>query len=363
MNKLCMLLTFCLWCAMSYAGQADPQVKGRLIDAESGAAIDFADVFLFRTGETQPVKQTFPDKSGIFGFTDVSNGNYTLMVRLVGYDIYASQPLQITAQARINLGEVRLKPLETGLAEVEVVAEKRQLVYKLDKKVVEASSNMMGSGGSAVDILENTPSIRVDAEGEVTFRGSSGFLVYIDGKPSIFTGTQALEQVPAGQIENIEIITTPSAKHDTEGDVGIINIITKKHFLKGLSGMVNLSGSTWLTRRGDFLLNQQNNRSHWFIGGQWSDKLTRSHSEKQSTTLYGADSFSWDADGSSVGNRFNHSLKAGWGLDLDKTDLEITVEGGHGGRTHDEDMDYRETQLVSGQSPVSAQYKNNLSSI
>lgn len=358
MNKLCMLLTFCLWCAMSYAGQADPQVKGRLIDAESGAAIDFADVFLFRTGETQPVKQTFPDKSGIFGFTDVSDGNYTLMVRLVGYDIYASQPLQITAQARINLGEVRLKPLETGLAEVEVVAEKRQLVYKLDKKVVEASSNMMGSGGSAVDILENTPSIRVDAEGEVTFRGSSGFLVYIDGKPSIFTGTQALEQVPAGQIENIEIITTPSAKHDTEGDVGIINIITKKHFLKGLSGMVNLSGSTWLTRRGDFLLNQQNNRSHWFIGGQWSDKLTRSHSEKQSTTLYGADSFSWDADGSSVGNRFNHSLKAGWGLDLDKTDLEITVEGGHGGRTHDEDMDYRETQLVSGQSPVSAQYKN-----
>ena len=326
MNKLCMLLTFCLWCVMSYAGQADPQVKGRLIDAESGAAIDFADVFLFRTGETQPVKQTFPDKSGVFGFTDVSDGNYTLMVRLVGYDIYASQPLQITAQARINLGEVRLKPLETGLAEVEVVAEKRQLVYKLDKKVVEASSNMMGSGGSAVDILENTPSIRVDAEGEVTFRGSSGFLVYIDGKPSIFTGTQALEQVPAGQIENIEIITTPSAKHDTEGDVGIINIITKKHFLKGLSGMVNLSGSTWLTRRGDFLLNQQNNRSHWFIGGQWSDKLTRSHSEKQSTTLYGVDSFSWDADGSSVGNRFNHSLKAGWGLDLDKTDVLLLDE-------------------------------------
>lgn len=132
MNKLCMLLTFCLWCVMSYAGQADPQVKGRLIDSESGVAIDFADVFLFRTGETQPVKQTFPDKSGVFGFTDVSDGNYTLMVRLVGYDIYASQPLQITAQVRINLGEVRLKPLETGLAEVEVVAEKRQLVYKLD---------------------------------------------------------------------------------------------------------------------------------------------------------------------------------------------------------------------------------------
>ena len=96
-----------------------------------------------------------------------------------------------------------MSPLEVGIAEVEVVAEKRQLVYKLDKKVVEASSNMMGGGGSAVDILENTPSIRVDAEGDGTFRGSSGFLVYIDGKPSVFSGTQALEQVPAGHIENI----------------------------------------------------------------------------------------------------------------------------------------------------------------
>ena len=91
-----------------------------------------------------------------------------------------------------------MSPLEVGIAEVEVVAEKRQLVYKLDKKVVEASSNMMGGGGSAVDILENTPSIRVDAEGDVTFRGSSGFLVYIDGKPSVFSGTQALEQVRPG---------------------------------------------------------------------------------------------------------------------------------------------------------------------
>ncbi len=108
--------------------------------------------------------------------------------------------------------------------------------------MVEASSNLMGGGGSAVDILENTPSIRVDAEGDVTFRGSSGFLVYIDGKPSVFSGTQALEQVPAGHIENIEIITTPSAKHDTEGDVGIINIITKKHSQRGLSGMCESLG-------------------------------------------------------------------------------------------------------------------------
>ena len=89
-----------------------------------------------------------------------------------------------------DLGIIPIQMLEVGLQEVEVVANKKQVIYKLDKKIIEASSNLLSSGGTAVDILENTPSIRVNAEGEVTFRGSSGFTVYVDGKPSIFTGTK-----------------------------------------------------------------------------------------------------------------------------------------------------------------------------
>mgnify|MGYP002283630213 CR=1 FL=1 len=148
-------------------------------------------------------------------------------------------------------------PFYAVLSYFEVLSHKNQVPYKLDKKVIEASSNLLAGGGSAVDILENTPSIRVDAEGEVSFRGSTGFTVYVDGKPSVFSGTQALEQIPAGHIENIEIITTPSARHDTGGDVGIINIVTKKHAQHGFSGMVNLTGSTVLSRGVDFLVSQQ----------------------------------------------------------------------------------------------------------
>lgn len=101
--------------------------------------------------------------------------------------------------------------MEVDVAEVVVQAAKRQVIYKLDKKIIDASNNLMSSGGTAVDILENTPSVRVDVDGEVTFRGSSGFKVYIDGKPSFYSGSQALQQIPSTQIENIEIITTPSA--------------------------------------------------------------------------------------------------------------------------------------------------------
>ncbi len=358
MRRLCLLLSIFLWSVMIFAQQSDYQVKGNLIDAESGQIIDFADVLLFRTGDTKHPMQTFPSKKGQFVFDDVANGRYTLMVRLVGYDIFTSDELRITDNSKLDLGSVMLRPLEIGLAEVEVVAEKRQVVYKLDKKVVEASSNLMGSSGSAVDILENTPSIRVNAEGEVTFRGSSGFSVYVDGKPSVFSGTQALEQVPALQIENIEIITTPSAKHDTEGDVGIINIITKKNSMEGFSGMVNLSGNTWLSRRVDFLLNHQKNRSRLYFGGQWSDKFSKNDLKQETTTIYDDQTIALNSEGPHKGNMFNYSLKGGWGIELHNTTIEIDAEGGHGGRMYEKDLMYTETHTIKDQNPVSNLYKN-----
>lgn len=347
------LFVLLLW---STAIQA--QITGLIKNAESGEIINFADVYLYKEGEHKQTSQTFPDNNGKFAFKQVADGTYVVMVRLIGFDIYNSPALHIQGNTPVDLGEIKLKPLEVGLSEVEVVAEKRQLVYKLDKKVVDASSNLLGNSGSAADILENTPSVRVDAEGEITFRGSSGFRVYIDGKPSVFTGTQALEQVPAGQIENIEIITTPSAKHDTEGEVGIINIRTKKRFLSGLSGMVNLSGSTWLTRRGDFLINQQNKRSRFFLGGQWTDKLSKSDHIQQSQTTQGGQTIALDANGPQEGNKFNYSLKGGWSLELPQTTFSIEAEGGHGGRSHTGDMTYRKTDITDPDNPVAITYRN-----
>ena len=104
-----------------------------------------------------------------------------------------------------------------ALSEVVVTGQRRQIVYKLDKRVIEASGFLSAAGGTVVDILSQTPSIRVDAEGDVSFRGSSGFKVYIDGKPSSLSGTVALEQIPASQVENIEVITVPSARNDADG--------------------------------------------------------------------------------------------------------------------------------------------------
>ncbi len=331
------------------------QIHGRLLDASSREAIDYADIFLYETGNSKPIQQTFPNERGEFRFEQIGKGRYTIMARLVGYDILSKRDIEANGSP-VNLGDLMMKPLEVGIAEVEVVASKRQLVYKLDKKVVEATSNMMAGGGSAVDVLENTPSIRVDAEGDVTFRGSSGFLVYIDGKPSVFTGTQALEQVPAGHIENIEIITTPSAKHDTEGDVGIINIITKKHSRQGLSGMINLSGSTWLSRHVDFLLTQQNARSRWYVGGQWTDRMRKSDFDQEKLTIVGDQTTSSHAIGPRTGDSYHYTLKGGWSLSLPKTTITLDLEGGYGGNKRKGEMNYEETITLKGGSPVTTRY-------
>lgn len=334
------------------------QIKGKLIDANTQQPIDYADLFLFVSGETKPLLQTFPDGQGNFSFHPVEPGNYQLMAKLIGYDVLTLDGIAVAASGEKNLGSLRLVPLEVGLAEVEVVADKRQLVYKLDKKVVEASSNMMSGGGSAVDILENTPSIRVSAEGDVTFRGSSGFLVYIDGKPSVFSGTQALEQVPAGHIENIEIITTPSAKHDTEGDVGIINIITKKNALRGLSGMVNLSGSTWLSNNIDFLLSNQRERSRWYIGGQWTNRLRKSNFDQEKKTIVADQTTVSHSVGPRTGNSYHYSLKGGWSLELPSTSFALDLEGGYGGNKRKGKMSYQESRQTGDAAPVRGEYRS-----
>lgn len=348
--KQCFYLILALLCLnVSVSAASSPRIKGKVVDAVSNEPIDFADVLLFVKGNTNPISHTIPDAKGFFSLADIKDGEYSLLIKLVGYDLFSRPDIVLDSSVNdLDLGTIRMRPLEVGLAEVEVVAQKKQVIYKLDKKVIEASSNMLANGGSAVDILENTPSIRVDAEGEVTFRGSSGFAVYVDGKPSVFSGTQALEQIPSGQIENIEIITTPSARHDTEGDVGIINIITKKHSRHGFSGMVNLTGSTVLSRGIDFLVTQQNKASRWYIGGAWNDRLRKSDFNQQKTTIVRDTATMSHSDGPRESNNFNYSLKTGWQYTLPQTVFSVDAEGGYGGRTRDGDLDYTEERSAGG---------------
>lgn len=128
----------------------------------------------------------------------------------------------------------------TELETVEIKKEKSTIEHKLDKKIFNVGTDILTKGGSAIDILNNVPSVTVNADGVVNLRGKSGVRILINGKPSVLTINNGLEQIPSESIEKIEVITNPSSKYDAEGTAGVINIILKKNKKAGFSSSVQV---------------------------------------------------------------------------------------------------------------------------
>ncbi len=296
------------------------------MDAATGNAIEFADVVV-TDNENNTVASTTV-KEGSFTIDRVREGEFVVTVMLVGYQPFVSEPIAFGAGKSTDLGTISLSMNETGLEEVVVTGERSKIVYKLDRQRISGSSSLAASGGTAVDVLKLTPSVRVDAEGGVSFRGSSGFLVYVDGKQSALEGAQALDQIPAANIEDIEIITTPSARYKTDGDVGIINIITKRHDQHGVSGSVNVSGSTIGAWNTDVLLSYKKGASRWYVGVAGSEKRGKSDFDQTKTTIVDDYVTTSKADGIRESNNASYIGRVGWELGKNGHSLLVELQGG-----------------------------------
>lgn len=126
------------------------------------------------------------------------------------------------------------------LETVEIKNEKSTVEHKLDKKIFNVGTDLISKGGSALDILNNVPSVTVNSDGAVSLRGNSGVRILINGKPSVLSANNGLEQIPSESIEKIEVITNPSSKYDAEGTAGIINIVLKKNKKTGFSSSAQI---------------------------------------------------------------------------------------------------------------------------
>lgn len=228
-------------------------VTGKVVDASSNTPIEYASVILLSKQNSQMVSGISSDKNGEFTLRGISNGTYNLSVTFVGFKKKDFSGVEITDEKPfINLKEIKLQSDALQMKESQVVAERSAVEFKIDKKVVNVGQNLAATGGTAVDVLQNQPSIQVDANGNLTLRGSGSFTVMVDGRPSVLQGTDALRQIPANIIDNIEIITNPSAKYDAEGTAGIINVVTKKINLTSTSGMANSGIGSRDKYNGDF---------------------------------------------------------------------------------------------------------------
>lgn len=253
------------------------KIAGKVTDGVDQTPLENANIVLYHANDSTPAGFTATDASGRFSLTCKESGSYVVAVSFIGYETHRTASIQVsTAKKAVTIPDIVLEENKQLLSEVVVTGRKRQIVYKLDKQVIEAAEFLSAAGGTAADILIQTPSVRMDADGEITFRGSSGFKVYIDGKPGTLGGAAALEQISAAQIENIEVLTTPSARNDADGAAGIININTKKSNAEGWSGMVNLMGSSIWSRNLDFLLALRTKDFRWQLSGEASRRFVES---------------------------------------------------------------------------------------
>ena len=244
------------------------------------------------------------------------------------------------------------------LDEAVATAEKSRVVYKLDRSKVSGNSNLSASGGTAVDVLKSIPSVRINADGDVSFRGSSGFVVYVDGHKSVLDGTQALQQIAAATIDDIEIITTPSARYRTEGDVGIIHIKTVKQQDAGIGGTFNLSGSTIGSWNADALVNLRRGHSRWYMGLSASQRRGLSDFRQERTTYVDDYVTSSESDGTRHSCNSSYLASLGYELGFENHRLLIELQTGDTETARGGDLAYHENRVQAGSLLNDADYNS-----
>jgi outer membrane receptor protein involved in Fe transport len=215
------------------------EITGAVRDASSGEPVPYATVALHSQITDGLITGTTTKANGSFAVRTDSSEIY-LQITFIGYEEKRVNSISIS-DGKANLGVIDLEPIATGLEEVEVVAEKSEMEFRLDKRVFNVGKDLSSTGMGALDVLENVPSVNVDIEGQVSLRGNTGVQILINGKPSILADQEgnALGSITADMIESVEVITNPSAKYEAEGTSGIINIILKKEEKKGLNGSIS----------------------------------------------------------------------------------------------------------------------------
>lgn len=254
------------------AGAPAAKVSGTVVDNSNGQPVGYAVVAIYRAKDSTLVSGGTSNMDGNFSIEGLPFGKFYGKISFVGYKTQFVSNITLTPnQKALSLGTIKIAPSSTDIKEVVVTGNKAAIEYKIDKKVVDISQNVNAAGGTLVDALQNTPSVQTDVEGNVTLRGSSNFTVLIDGKPSPLSGSEALQQIPANLVQNVEIVTNPSAKFEAEGSAGIMNIIMKKQKISGMNGVVNVTAGTGGRYRGSVNTNYRFSKFNFTLGADLSD--------------------------------------------------------------------------------------------
>ena len=241
MNKRFLFFLFIL---VTIYSQAAVNIQGRIIDAGTQQPIEFVTVSIYNPVTSKNLAGALTNQDGVFNIASVANGTYELRISFVGYSPF-NKEFNVNG-SDVRFGNIPLTEDSKMLKEVQVVGQGSQMRFDIDKKVFSVDQNIAAAGGSATDVLQNIPSVDVDNDGNISLRNNASVEVWINGKPSGLTAdnrAQVLQQMPAENIESIEVMTNPSAKFNPEGTAGIINLVMKKNRKAGYYGSLS-AGAT-----------------------------------------------------------------------------------------------------------------------
>lgn len=263
MNQIKQLyLLFFLLCSLqSFAQQPQIILSGRILDAKTLQPMENAGIKLLSPTDGKTLKSTLTNNKGEFVLT-TSPGKFNIKIESIAYKAKLIE--NTTISQNMQLGDIALQEDIQLLKSVDITAEKTTVELNLDKKIFNVGKDLISKGGSANDILNNVPSVNVDANGAISLRGNGSVQVLINGKPSMLTNNNGLEQIPASNIEKVEVITNPSSRYEAQGGGGIINIVLKKNTLSGFNGSVQVGAGDPANYNGNLNLSYKTEKINLF---------------------------------------------------------------------------------------------------
>ncbi len=252
MKTIFLLLTALLFAAALPAQNKPGKISGTIINPEK-KPVESATIQLLKADNKALVKTAITDKAGNFSFEKIAEGKYIISTSAVGFAKKMSEPIEITAaKAEVDMASIEVNSQQKALEGVTVVAQKPFIEQKLDRTVVNVEASPSNAGATALEVLEKSPGVSVDNDGNISLKGKQGVIIMMDGKPTYLSGADlanVLRNLPASALDQIEIMTNPSAKYDASGNSGVINIKTKKGKVKGSNGSITLGNTSGLFSR------------------------------------------------------------------------------------------------------------------
>ena len=286
--KRSLLLTSLLAGATSTLSAQDKGIlEGRLIDGQnqpiSSATVTLLDLYAVYASK---VVQT--DSSGRFFIDGVPYGLFTCKISHAGYQPVTRDSIVVTPiSSAINLGDLTMIPSGELLTEATVSARAPTIRNGPDKKVFSVNQSLVSLAGSAADLLQNVPTLQVDANGNLSLRGATNLKVLVDGKRSLIGGgtvAQLLQSIPASSIDRVEIITSPSAKYDAEGQ-SLVNIVLKKNNISGFNSSIAVTAGTRDNYNAATTISYQHSRINLYGNYTWQRQNAYSNGFQDMTYL------------------------------------------------------------------------------